>query len=54
VIPGLPNATYSVWVRGYGLIDSPKLLASPGAIVNLTAAEAPSLAAVADYYPALY
>jgi len=54
VIPGLPNATYSVWVRGYGLIDSPKLQARPGAIVNLTAVEAPSLTAAADYYPALY
>src|SRR5208283_40141 len=36
VIPGLPNASYSVWVRGYGLVDSPKLQATPGAIVNLT------------------
>ena len=24
VIPGLPRATYSVWVRGYGLVDSPR------------------------------
>src|SRR6185436_17857907 len=24
VIPSLPKATYSVWVRGYGLVDSPK------------------------------
>jgi hypothetical protein len=54
VIPGLPNASYSVWVRGYGLIDSPKLQATPGAIVNLTAVEAPTPAAAADYYPALY
>src|SRR4029434_8566016 len=23
VIPDLPKATYSVWVRGYGLVDSP-------------------------------
>jgi hypothetical protein len=54
VIPGLPNARYSVWVRGYGLIDSPKLQARPGAIVNLTAVEAPTPSAAADYYPALY
>ena len=53
VIPGLPNASYSVWVRGYGLVDSPKLQARPGAIVNLTAVEAPTPAAAADYYPAL-
>src|SRR5437773_12531592 len=25
VIPDLPQATYSVWVRGYGLVDSPKV-----------------------------
>jgi hypothetical protein len=24
LIPNLPNASYSVWVRGYGLVDSPK------------------------------
>src|SRR5213592_392138 len=23
VIPDLPNANYQVWVRGYGLVDSP-------------------------------
>src|SRR5262245_39053786 len=25
LIPDLPKANYSVWVRGYGLVDSPKL-----------------------------
>ena len=25
VIPDLPLATYNVWVRGYGLVDSPKV-----------------------------
>ncbi|HEV3011558.1 MAG TPA: carboxypeptidase-like regulatory domain-containing protein, partial [Burkholderiales bacterium] len=29
VIPGLPKATYSVWVRGYGLVDSPKVSTAP-------------------------
>jgi hypothetical protein len=24
VLPDLPKASYSVWVRGYGLVDSPK------------------------------
>ncbi|HSL71020.1 MAG TPA: hypothetical protein VK864_12310, partial [Longimicrobiales bacterium] len=24
VIPDLPKANYQVWVRGYGLVDSPK------------------------------
>ncbi|MDP3767248.1 MAG: carboxypeptidase regulatory-like domain-containing protein, partial [Dehalococcoidia bacterium] len=27
VIPDLPTANYSVWVRGYGLVDSPKVRA---------------------------
>jgi len=30
LIPDLPQADYSVWVRGYGLIDSPKMRAKPG------------------------
>src|SRR5215472_16993734 len=25
VLPDLPKADYNVWVRGYGLIDSPKV-----------------------------
>src|SRR5262249_10107095 len=27
VIPDLPSANYDVWVRGYGLVDSPKMRA---------------------------
>jgi hypothetical protein len=30
VVPDLPKATYRVWVRGYGLVDSPKVQAVPG------------------------
>src|SRR5512132_1780446 len=29
LIPDLPNATYDVWVRGYGLVDSPKVKSTP-------------------------
>ena len=54
VLPDLPRASYSVWVRGYGLVDSSKIQAAPGKIVNLTAVVAPSVAAAAEYYPALY
>jgi len=54
VIPDLPQASYSVWVRGYGLIDSPKVKASRGQRVNLSAVAAPSAAAAAEYYPAIY
>jgi hypothetical protein len=52
VIPELPKASYSVWVRGYGLVDSPKRRAAPGATVNLTAVKAPTPQAAARYYPA--
>src|SRR5579863_1142389 len=54
VIPDLPKANYRVWVRGYGLVDSEKVAGAPGKILNLTAAVAPSLAAAAQYYPAIY
>src|SRR5215510_9059684 len=29
VMPDLPKANYSVWVRGYGLVDSPKVQSAP-------------------------
>src|SRR3989441_8276986 len=54
VIPDLPQATYSVWVRGYGLVDSPKVKTARGQVVTLTAVLAPSAAEAAPYYPAIY
>jgi hypothetical protein len=54
VLPDLPKANYTVWVRGYGLVDSPKVQATPGNLVNLTATPAPSPRAAAEYYPATY
>ncbi|MDR3486693.1 MAG: carboxypeptidase-like regulatory domain-containing protein, partial [Bradyrhizobium sp.] len=54
LIPDLPTADYSVWVRGYGLVDSPKLIAKPGQLLNHTAVPAPNEAAAAHYYPAIY
>jgi hypothetical protein len=54
VIPELPRATYTVWVRGYGLVDSPKQRATPGTTLNLTAVHAPNPRAAAEYYPAGY
>jgi len=54
VIPDLPAAQYDVWARGYGLVDSAKAKARPGAHVNLTAVPAPDEAAAAKYYPAIY
>ena len=54
VLPDLPAANYQIWVRGYGLVDSPKVRSGPGRILNLTAVPAPNDAAAAQYYPAIY
>jgi hypothetical protein len=54
VVPDLPKGEYDVWVRGYGLIDSPKVQSEPGQHLNLTAVLAPNEAAAAQYYPAIY
>jgi hypothetical protein len=54
LIPDLPKANFDVWVRGYGLVDSPKTQSPPGKTVNLTAVSAPNAKAAAEYYPAQY
>jgi hypothetical protein len=54
VLPDLPKAKYKIWVRGYGLVDSPKVDGEPGKQLNLTAVAAPNEAAAAQYYPAIY
>jgi hypothetical protein len=54
LVPDLPKANYSVWVRGYGLVDSPKVKATPGKTLDLKAVVAPDKKAAAEYYPALY
>jgi hypothetical protein len=54
LVPDLPKATYNVWVRGYGLTDSPKTKATPGKQLALTAVPAPSPRVAAEYYPAQY
>src|SRR5579862_9541928 len=51
LVPELPKANYNVWVRGYGLVDSPKLKATPGQTLNLKAVLAPDKKAAAEYYP---
>ena len=54
LLPDLPKANYSVWVRGYGLVDSPKTTAAPGRNLDLSAVPAPNPRAAAEYYPAGY
>src|SRR6266498_4701913 len=54
VLPDLPKAKYKVWVRGYGLVDSPKVDGEPGQQLNLRAVPAPNETVAAQYYPAVY
>ncbi len=54
LLPDLPAANYDIWVRGYGLVDSPKIKAAPGKPLALKAVVAPNERAAAEYYPALY
>ncbi|HIC62942.1 MAG TPA: carboxypeptidase regulatory-like domain-containing protein, partial [Gemmatimonadetes bacterium] len=54
VVPDLPDATYDVWVRGYGLVDSEKIRLRPGTTQDLQAVLAPDQHAAAQYYPAGY
>jgi len=54
LLPDLPAAKYSVWVRGYGLVDSPKAEAEPGKQLDLKAVPAANNAVAAEYYPAIY
>src|SRR6187399_1071365 len=54
LLPDLPKANYSVFVRGYGLVDSPRVSTTAGKALNLTAVIAPNAHAAAQYYPAGY
>jgi len=54
VIPDLPSAEYDVWVRGYGLLDSEKTKAKPGAKLDLAAPAAKNARDAAAIYPASY
>ena len=54
LIPDLPHAKYRVWVRGYGLADSPPVDAARGQPLALTALVAPDAATAAKTYPAAY
>src|SRR5687768_1722433 len=47
LLPDLPSATYVLWVRGYGLVDSPRVRSTPGRVVALPAVIAPDARAAA-------
>ena len=54
LIPSLPMANYTLWARGYGLVDSPKVEAQPGKQVDLKPTPAPDKKAAAQIYPGNY
>ena len=54
LLPELPEASYSVWVRGYGLVDSPPVTAAPGDDLRLTPAVAGTPQEAAAVYPAAW
>ena len=55
MLPELPDHEYDVWVRGYGLVDSPKVQLRPNLDdVALTGVVAPTPQDAAQYYPGNY
>ena len=55
VMPDLPKANYNVWVRGYGLVDSPEgAEPRPARSSICRRCWRRTAAAAAEYYPAIY
>src|ERR1700738_798612 len=54
LIPELPKGKYTVWARGYGLLDSRKVQGEPGKRVDLKPTIAPDPKTAAKIYPANY
>src|ERR1051325_5663371 len=54
LIPDLPDAKYTLWARGYGLVDSPKVESRPGKLIDLKPTIAPDAKTAAELYPANY
>jgi hypothetical protein len=54
LIPALPKANYTVWARGYGLVDSPKVQTATGKPVDLKPTIAPDAKTAAKLYPGNY
>ena len=52
-IPDLPWVRYSVWVRGYGLVDSQKVQAAPGSMLYLHTGRDAGPKEAAEIYPSM-
>ena len=54
LLPELPDVTYHVWLRGYGLVDSNPTAGTPGQNLALRATVAPTPQAAAQVDPGNY
>src|SRR5258706_6840797 len=54
VVPDLPDGSYELWVRGYGLKDSERVSGARGGQVKLEVANAETPQQAAKIYPASY
>jgi hypothetical protein len=54
LLPALPAGNYTVWARGYGLVDSTKVQTKPGNSVELKPTIAPDKKTAAQLYPGNY
>ncbi|MGH9563173.1 MAG: carboxypeptidase-like regulatory domain-containing protein, partial [Terracidiphilus sp.] len=54
LVPALPDGSYELWVRGYGLKDSDRVKAARGGAVTLQVASAMDAHDAAKIYPASY
>ena len=54
MLPELPDATFDVWVRGYGLVDSEPVAGRPDQELDLTAVVAATPQEAAQVYPSTY
>ena len=54
LLPQLPDVTFNIWVRGYGLVDSPEVTGRPGDELALRGVLAPTPRDAARIYPANY
>src|SRR3954468_6704184 len=53
-VPDLPKSNYEVFVRGYGLVDSPRYEAKLGDNLELRAGSEANDREAAEHYPAMY
>ena len=54
LLPELPDVTFNIWARGYGLLDTMPVIASPGSALEITATIASTPQQAAQVYPANY